>query len=334
MNLMLNLPVKKLPETISYDQAILLIGSCFTEHIGDALEEMKFNVLQNPNGIIYDPVSICRNLVSYIQQTTYTETDIFERNGLWQSWNHHSRFTGIDKQQVLEKINQSQKQAHEFLHKADWLILSFGTSYSYRLLNQQTKQPYYSVANCHKAPADWFAKHMLSITEMVTAIDNCMHQLFHFNPKLKILFTVSPVRHVKDGIVENNLSKSRLVETVHHMVNKFERLYYFPAYELVIDVLRDYRFYKEDLVHPNKQAAQFVFEHFVQAAMDDKTIELQKQVHSIIQAARHRPIHPGSMSHQQFLNSFLEITRKLQSENPFLDLRNELNYFSDNSDNL
>ena len=334
MNLMLDLPVKKLPETISYEQGLLLIGSCFTEHIGDALEELKFNVLHNPNGIIYDPVSICKNLVSYIQQTTYTETDIFERNGLWQSWNHHSRFSGSDKQQVLDKINLSQKQAHEFLQEADWLILSFGTSYSYRLLNQETKELIHPVANCHKAPAEWFKKQMLTINEMVTAIDNCMHQLFHFNPKLKILFTVSPVRHIKDGIVENNLSKSRLIETIHHMVNKFENLYYFPAYELVIDVLRDYRFFKEDLVHPNKQAAQIVFDYFVQASMDDKTIDLQKQVKSIMQAVSHRPFHPASASHQQFLNSFLESTKKLQAQNPFLDLSKELNYFSGNSEIL
>jgi len=334
MNLMLDLPVKKLPATISYKQGIILIGSCFTEHIGDALDDLKFNVLQNPNGIIYDPISVCKNLISYIEQTTYTENDLFTRNGLWQSWNHHSRFSGTDKQQVLEKINQSQKQAHEFLQKAEWLILSFGTSYSYRLLNQQTKETIQPVANCHKAPAEWFRKQMLSIPEMVTAIDNCMHQLFHFNPKLKILFTVSPVRHIKDGIIENNLSKSRLLETVHHMVSKFEKLYYFPAYELVLDVLRDYRFYKEDLVHPNSQAAQFVFEHFVQAAMDAKTIDLQKRVKSITQAARHRALHQESASHQQFLNSYLEITRQLQAENPFLDLQNELNYFSGNSNNL
>ena len=334
MNLMLELPVKKLPVHISYDQHLMLIGSCFTEHIGNSLSELKFNVLQNPNGIIYDPISICQNLVSYIQQKTFEEKDIFERNGLWQSWQHHSRFSGTNKQNVLDLINDHQLAAHNFLQNADWLILTFGTAFSYRLLDDKTGHTVQSVANCHKAPSGWFQKNLLSITEMVTAIDNCMHQLFHFNPKLKILFTVSPVRHVKDGIIENNQSKARLIETVHHMVNKFDKLFYFPAYELVIDVLRDYRFYDEDLVHPNRQATQFVFDHFVNTCMDNQSIDLLKQVAAIVNARNHRPFQPGTLAHQQFLQSFFEKAHTLQSRHPYLNLQPELDYFSTNSDNL
>ena len=334
MNLMLELPVKKLPVHVSYDQHLMLIGSCFTEHIGNSLSELKFNVLQNPNGIIYDPISICQNLVSYIQQKTFEEKDIFERNGLWQSWQHHSRFSGTNKQNVLDLINDHQLAAHRFLKNADWLILTFGTAFSYRLLDDKTGHTIQSVANCHKAPSGWFQKNLLSITEMVTAIDNCMHQLFHFNPKLKILFTVSPVRHVKDGIVENNQSKARLIETVHHMVNKFDKLFYFPAYELVIDVLRDYRFYDEDLVHPNRQATQFVFDHFVNTCMDNQSIDLLKQVAAIVNARNHRPFQPGTTTYQQFLQSFFEKAHTLQGRHPYLNLQPELDYFSTNSDNL
>lgn len=334
MNLMLEMPVKKLPVFISYDQHLMLIGSCFTEHIGNSLSEVKFNVLQNPNGIIYDPISICQNLVSYIQQKTFTENDVFEKNGLWQSWQHHSRFSGTDKQNVLAQINDSQKSAHSFLQKTDWLLLTFGTSYSYHLVDEHTGEKIQSVANCHKAPSKWFHKNLLSITEMVTAIDNCMHQLFHFNPKLKILFTVSPVRHIKDGIIENNQSKARLIETIHHMVNKFDRLFYFPAYELVIDVLRDYRFYEEDLVHPNRQAAQFVFEHFVKSCMDSDSIDLLKEVEAVVNARNHRPFQPGSDAHQQFLQSFFTKASKLQSGHPYLNLQPELDYFSSNSEIL
>lgn len=334
MNLMLDMPVKKLPVSISYDQHLMLIGSCFTEHIGNSLSELKFNVLQNPNGIIYDPISICKNLVSYIQLKKYTEHDIFERNGLWQSWQHHSKFSGPDKLHVLERINHHQESAHAFLQKADWLILTFGTSFSYRLLDEKTGETIQSVANCHKAPSTWFQKNLLSITEMVTAMDNCIHQLFHFNPKLKLLFTVSPVRHIKDGIVENNQSKARLIETIHHMVNKFDRLFYFPAYELVIDVLRDYRFYDEDLVHPNRQATQFVFDHFVKTCMDDRSIDLLKQVEAIVTARNHRPFQLGTIAHQQFLESFLNKTTKLQMDHPYLKLQQELDYFSTNSEIL
>lgn len=334
MNLMLEMPVKKLPDSISYDQHLMLIGSCFTEHIGNSLSELKFDVLQNPNGIIYDPISICQNLVSYIQQKIFTENDIFERNGLWQSWQHHSRFSGTNKQIVLERINDHQKAAHTFLQNADWLILTFGTAFSYRLMDDKSGETIRSVANCHKAPSSWFQKNLLSITEMVTAMDNCMHQLFHFNPKLKILFTVSPVRHIKDGLIENNQSKARLIETIHHMVNKFDKLFYFPAYELVIDVLRDYRFYDEDLVHPNRQATQFVFDYFVKSCMDDASINLLKEVESVVNARNHRPFQPGSVAHKQFLHSFFDKTNKLQSSHPYLNLQRELDYFSTNSDNL
>ncbi len=334
MNLMLEIPVKKLPVPISYEQHLMLIGSCFTENIGNRLNELKFNVLQNPNGIIYDPISICQNLISYIQQKIYTEHDIFERNGLWQSWQHHSKFSGQDKHNVLERINDHQQAAHVFLQKADWLILTYGTAFSYRLIDDKIGETIQSVANCHKAPSTWFQKNLLSITEMVTAIDNCMHQLFHLNPKLKILFTVSPVRHIKDGIVENNQSKARLIETVHHMVNKFDKLFYFPAYELVIDVLRDYRFYDEDLVHPNRQATQFVFDHFVKSCMDENSIDLLKQVEAVVNARNHRPFQPDAIAHQQFLHSYFDKTNKLQNSHPYLNLQQELDYFSTNSEIL
>src|SRR5215831_19176544 len=160
MDFMVNIDVKKLSNPIRYQDKILLIGSCFTEHIGNALEELKFSVLQNPNGILFDPNSVCKNLVSYISNKQYKESDLFQLNEVWHSWSHHSRFSNVDKKQCLEDINESQLKAHQFLKEADWLIITLGSSFSYRLTEEATrtdKEP--GVANCHRAQAQWFNKH-------------------------------------------------------------------------------------------------------------------------------------------------------------------------------
>ena len=274
MDFMLDIQLPKAAISITHQHKILSVGSCFTEHIGAALKDLKFGVLQNPNGILFDPSSVCSSLVSYMQQKKFNEEDLFQLNEVWQSWQHHSRFSGVNKKEVLSNINQSQETTHQFLKDADWLIITLGSSFSYRLIKAQTGNKSFSqssplgdgglpVANCHRAPAQWFQKHLMTVTEIIEALDNTIHQLFYFNKKINIIFTISPVRHIRDGVVENNRSKARLIESVHHLVNKFDRLYYFPAYELVIDVLRDYRFYSEDMVHPNYLATDFVLEKFL-----------------------------------------------------------------------
>jgi hypothetical protein len=184
------------------------------------------------------------------------------------------------------------------------------------------------VANCHRAPAQTFSKHLMTIEEINIALDSCLYQLFYFNPNLRVIFTVSPVRHIRDGVVENNRSKARLIEAVHHLVNKFDRLYYFPAYELVIDVLRDYRFYDVDMVHPNYPATQFVLEKFVQSCIDEPGRRLLEEVKKIVIARRHKPFQPATNAHQKFLADFREKTAELSREYPFLDLKEELAYFS------
>lgn len=339
MDLMLNIDLKKLPEPITYQDKILLMGSCFTEHIGNALEELKFSVLQNPNGILFDPISVCRSLVSYIQNKKYLTTDLFQLNEVWHSWQHHSRFSNIDVQEAVRIINESQQRAHEFLKQADWIIITLGSSFCYQLTNlagssKTSPSPFMErgqggeVANCHRAPAQWFNKHLLEIQEIISMMEDCYQQLLRFNPKLKIIFTVSPVRHIRDGVVENNRSKARLIESVHHLVNKFDSLYYFPAYELVIDVLRDYRFYDVDLVHPNYMATEFVLEKFAETSIDEASQELMKEVKDIVIARKHKAFQPATNAHRQFLKTYFEKTKLLQEKCPFLDLQEELTYFS------
>ncbi|MBL7744332.1 MAG: GSCFA domain-containing protein [Chitinophagaceae bacterium] len=327
MKFMADIDIKKLQRPVSYHDKILLTGSCFTEHIGNALEASKFSVLQNPHGILFDPASVCKSLISYIENRQYSEADLFQLNEVWNSWQHHSRFSHINANEAIRIINESQQRAHQFLKDASWIIITLGSSFSYRLVNE-TGSEKASVANCHRAPAQWFNKHLMGIDETISLLDNCYHRLLQFNPRLNIIFTVSPVRHLRDGVVDNNRSKARLLEAVHHMVGKFDKLYYFPAYELVIDVLRDYRFYDIDLAHPNYLATEFVLEKFSEACIEESSLQLMQELKKIAIAKNHRAFQPATNAHRQFLQSYLEKVKSLQEQYPFLDLKEEISYFS------
>ena len=250
---------------------------------------------------------------------------------MWHSWNHHSRFSDINAKNAVENINKSQQKAHDFLKEANWIIITLGSSFCYRLQEQHqhsSVEEKGSVANCHRAPAQWFSKYLQEAEEITFMLDNCLQQLLRYNPTLNIIFTVSPVRHIRDGVVENNRSKARLIESVHHIVSRFEQAHYFPAYELVIDVLRDYRFYDIDLVHPNYLATEFVLDKFAESCIDEQTRQLMQEVKKIVIARKHKAFQPETKAHQQFLMSHFEKTKALQEKYPFLDLKEELVYFS------
>ena len=323
MQFFTNIHIKPLQPSITYEDKLLLIGSCFTEHIGNYLDEVKFRTLQNPHGILFDPISVCNSLTSYIENKQYKSDDLFYLNEAWHSWQHHSRFSGIDKEQVVANINESQNRAHDFLKKADWLFITLGSSFVYKLADNI--QP---VANCHKAPAQTFVKHLSTIEETTLALESSINQLFKFNPTIKVMFTISPVRHLRDGVVDNNRSKARLIEAVHHLVDKFENVHYFPAYELVIDVLRDYRFFDIDLAHPNYSATQFVLEKFAESSCDEETRTLMDEIRKLVLARNHKPFNPTSQQHQQFLSTQLQKALKLQQQYPYLNFEKEINFFT------
>lgn len=322
MEFFLPFSIQYFPFTFSYRDKILLTGSCFSEEIGNKMNELKFNILQNPNGILYDPLSISEALFSYIENKPVVEDDLFELNGLWHSWKHHSDFSGINKQEVLEKINRSQSKAHLFLKETRLLIITLGTAYHYQL-----KKNNIPVANCHKAPSSLFQKNLLSVEQIISSFSKVLDDLKIFNPDLKIIFTVSPVKHVKDGVVENNRSKSRLIEVVHVLVDGVENTFYFPSYELVVDVLRDYRFYKNDLVHPNDSAINFVFEKFYNSLLDDEGKKILEKIKRIMNAVNHRPFIKESNAHQKFITSQVENIRKVERDHPYIDLTIEKEYF-------
>lgn len=322
MKWMADIDIKPLQVPITHHHKVMLMGSCFTEHIGNNLRDLKFRVLQNPNGILFETESVTKSISSYIRNEPFTADNLFYFNELWQSWAHHSRFSHPDREQCLMTINESQQQAHDFLKQADWLIITLGSSFVYRLKEEKRY-----VANCHKAPAQWFEKILIPVEEQVALLEQSIHELFHFNSKVKIIFTISPVRHLRDGVVQNNRSKARLLETVHQLVDESERLFYFPAYELVIDVLRDYRFYDIDLAHPNFAATQFVMEHFSDYAFDEPTRELNKEIRQLVIARNHKPFHPQSESHQNFLRKQFQRTQEIAKKHPEIDLSEELSFF-------
>jgi len=311
-----------LPEKINLRDKIMLSGSCFTEHMSAKFSHYKFQIMDNPHGILFNPVSLARSIQACITKQVYTEQDIFLDQGIWASWDFHSRYADPDPLTSLSSMNQATETGHHFLKNAQWLILTFGSAFVYQLENGRV------VANCHKAPAKLFRKRLLSADEVLSELDNLIHRVFLFNPGIRIIFTISPVRHLRDGFVENNRSKAVLIQAVHHLVNKFDKIFYFPSYELVIDDLRDYRFYAEDMVHPNYQATNYVWEKFADSSITDSTRETMKEIHKLKAAVLHKPLHPDSVNHREFLKKNLSVTMELASRFPFLDLREELKYFS------
>lgn len=321
--------IKKLPLPIDHQQKLLLIGSCFTENIGEKLRNYKFTISENPHGILFNPVSVADALNDYIINRKYTIDNLFCYNETWHSWKHHSRFSGITAAESLQKINSSIQSTHQYLKETDTILVTLGSSWIYALTDKALNATVGTVAaNNHKAPADWFTKRLLSADEVSVLLQTTFDQLFLYNSKVKIILTISPVRHLREGVIENNLSKAVLIQAVHQLVEQNKQLYYFPAYELVIDDLRDYRFYAEDLVHPNYQATQYVWEKFTNACMKQETKELMKQIGEINLAFHHKPFNPGTAQHKAFLHSYLEKTSLLQLQYTYLDFSREISYFS------
>ena len=237
-------------------------------------------------------------------------------------------FSAASKEEAVEKINSSTQKANQYLKNADFIFITLGSSWIYTLTELAENAIHGAVAaNNHKAPSGWFNRRLMTPEEVLRVLDNMIHRLFYFNPSIKIIFTISPVRHLREGVIENNRSKAVLIQTVHHLVDKFEGLYYFPAYELVIDDLRDYRFYAEDLVHPNYFATEYVWEKFCLACMNESTRKLMEEIRTINLAYKHKPFNSESEQHQKFLNATLEKTKGLKEQFPFLDFEKEIKYF-------
>ena len=318
----LKLDIPPLADPIKYTDNILLTGSCFTEHISDRLQQYKFNVVSNPNGILFNPLSVADSLNGYLAGRQYTASDLFYLNELWNSWDHHTRFSDMDQAIALQNINTEQSSATIAIKQANWVMITLGSAFQYYL--KESGKP---VANNHRAPSQWFDKKLLSINVIIKTLGGTLTELFTQNPNVQVLFTISPVRHIRDGVVENNRSKARLIEAVHQLCSDFHKAHYFPAYELLIDILRDYRYYDIDMVHPNFMATSYVWEQFVQACINPGNHKLMEQVKEIVIASRHRPRFPDTIAHQQFRLACIDKAKNIMKQNTYINLLNELRCF-------
>ncbi len=320
--------IKKLQPPITHHHSMLMIGSCFTENMGNLLKASKFHVMDNPNGILFNPISVSEAVQQYINCTQFSKEDLFCLNESWHSWKHHSKFSGITAEEAIEKINQSTLKANDFLKKADYLLITLGSAWVYELTEDAEGVTNVSVAaNNHKAPANWFSKRLLSNNETKEALEKMLTALKLFNHHLTIIFTISPVRHLREGVIENNRSKAVLIQAVHDIVRQSEQHYYFPSYEIMIDDLRDYRFYAEDLVHPNYHATQYIWEKFIESCIEENAQLLLKNIKEINIAYQHKPFNPSTIAHQKFLMKYASLVKLVKEKHPELDLQKELSYF-------
>jgi len=322
MDFRLEFDPPSLSQKIDLDDKIMLVGSCFTDHVHHYLVASKFRALQNPNGILFNPMSIANALYRYVENNHLTSDELFERNGLWNHWDFHSNLSCTSQVESLGQMNHTINSAHEFLKNAQWLIITLGSAFVYELAGAQI------VANCHKMPASHFTKRLLEPEEIISTFNNVIDQLKQFNNTLNIIFTISPVRHLRDGFVENNRSKSVLIHAVDKLTHQHEHLHYFPSYELVVDDLRDYRFYAEDMVHPNYLATRYVWEKFSSSCINGRSREVMKELEQLNMAFHHKPLHPDSTEHIKFRNKFKEIALSLATRFPSIDLNKEINHFS------
>jgi lysophospholipase L1-like esterase len=304
---------------ISHNEHLLLIGSCFSEHIAARLTANKFQVNKNPFGILYHPLAIANSLEEIIANKNYTEQDLVLHNELWQSWNHHSSFSGLDKKEVLLSINSQIESAHLHLKKAKHLVITLGSAWGYRIkTNGQL------VANCHKFPNAHFNKTLITSEEITSRFTELIASLRTSNPSINVIFTISPVRHLRDGFRENQWSKSVLQIAVQQLQQKDNSLNYFPAYELIIDDLRDYRFYNDDMVHPNTLAIDYVWDRFCNTYFNQGTKDLNVQIDKLVSACAHRPFQPKSDAHHKFVKKQLELIKQLTKGKNYLDFDPEL----------
>lgn len=298
----------------------MLLGSCFTEHIGERLQGLKFQTLVNPFGIVYNPLSIASCLERMaVGNQPITEHELFENAGLWHSWEHHGRFSKPDKQVALEVINQAYFEATEHLKRTDLLLLTFGTSEVFALRDSGAV-----VANNHKMPAALFDSRRLSVTEIV---ERTVRAIKRVAPLKGVILTVSPVRHLRNGLVENQRSKAALVLACEAICAQLENAFYFPAYELLLDDLRDYRFYAADMVHPSEVAVDYIWQYFSDTFFDPATKLLNERIEKVRTAAQHRPFHPDTPQHRSFMRAQLEAIAVLQKESPGLDFGAEIAAF-------
>ncbi|GAB3537586.1 GSCFA domain-containing protein [Pontibacter brevis] len=294
---------------LTLQDKVLTIGSCFAEVIGNKLKQNKVDVLVNPFGTIFNPLSVCLLLQSAAGKPYEFEQHLVEQNGIWYAYDLHSSFSSPDKQELLQHVEESLQHTREQLQQASLLIITLGTAVAYKLQDRDK-----IVANCHKLPAKNFERVLLQAEEMKQAFEQTLSLLKQINPGLKVLLTVSPVRHIKETLTINSVSKAALRVLCHQLEEAHAHVQYFPAFEIMMDDLRDYRFYKQDMLHPTEVAEDYIWQKFIAAYYDKDFQTFLETWQKMQRAAAHRPFHPQSEAHQAFLKNTLQQLAQLKDK--------------------
>lgn len=305
MKLQTTIPVSPQSNQIDYNSKVLLLGSCFAENMGDKLGYFKFQNLQNPFGIIFNPYSIQVLVERAVAMRLFTENDLFQKDERWYCFEVHSSLSGVTREDFLVLLNDRLHQLRNYLKDASHIILTYGTAWVYRHIATDE-----IVANCHKIPQKEFSKELLDALAIHNSVKKTIYAIRELNKDAAIIGTVSPVRHLKDGFVENSRSKAHLIAALHGV----EDLHYFPAFELMMDELRDYRFYEGDLLHPNATAIEIIWERFKDVWISSETAALQKEIDAVQKGLRHKPFHPESLSHKAFQENLQKQIKTIQEK--------------------
>lgn len=304
---------------LKHTDHLMLLGSCFASEMGEKLLNAKFRCDVNPYGVLYNPLSISAVLREIIKGKNYNQKDLFFFQECWHSPMHHGDFSTPELTQTLQRINNRLGEAHAAFLQLDYLLLTFGTAWVY-----ESKESGEVVSNCHKQSETMFTRRKLSVDEIVLDYKALLSDLLWQNPELKVLFTVSPIRHVRDGLHANNLSKAILLLAIEQLQVLFpKQVFYFPAYELLLDELRDYRFYAEDMVHPSEVAVHYVWERFVYSCISTEALQIMEESENIHKSLAHKPFHPGSEEYKRFLGQIVLKIERLNGKYPYLDFKKE-----------
>jgi len=304
------IPIKKEIQTIDYTSNVVLFGSCFSENISKKLAYYKFEGFTNPLGILFHPKAIERLILKAVQGEQFTEEAVFFYKERWHCFDAHSSLSTISKEELLGRLNTAIDSANQQINKASHIIITLGTAWVYRLLETDSL-----VANCHKIPQQKFCKALLSVDEITKSLASIISAIEKVNSKVQIIFSLSPVRHSKDGFVENAQSKAHLLTAIHKVIES-ENTSYFPAYEILMDELRDYRFYAEDMLHPNQIAIDYIWEQFCKTWLEDAALRTMKDIDAVQKGLAHKPFHPNSEEHQDFIKHIYKQIDALQGKFP------------------
>jgi hypothetical protein len=321
-DLQTNVDIPDFHFNIDYNNTTSFFGSCFATNIGKKFLDLKFNALVNPFGVLYNPASIAQSIDRILQKQSFAEEDLHVHNDLWFSYSHYTSFSDKSKTNCLDKINSNFSDAVEIMDDTSILIITLGTSFIYRL-----KENGCIVSNCHKIPANRFSHEFLTTNESVFLLSETIQKLSQSNPSMRIILTISPIRHWKDGAIKNQRSKSALILTAQELENNFENVYYFPVYEIFMDELRDYRYYSRDMLHPTDFAVDYVWEKFSNCFFDAKTLQTIKQVEKINKSLQHRPVDVESEQYRLFRAKLKEQITSFSHKNPLIDFSKELARF-------